>query len=150
MKNRQSLLLAALAALSLQACDVQVHSDTTRVQAPQAALPEDAQLRAPSTTIAMAPTPEQPAAVPEPAAVAPPAAAPEAVATAQAPVADAPAAMPAPAPAPETVAAHPETATLGAPAAAPEAAVNATAGIAAPTELQRFFEANAAKATAKR
>jgi hypothetical protein len=149
MKNWRLLLLAALAALSLQACDVQVHSGSTKVQEPQAALPEDTQLHAPATTIAVAPTPEQPAAPAEPVAAAPE------------PAADPAAALPALAPAmPAEVATQSETATLGAAAAVPEpaapvtatatATAPVTASIAAPTELQRFFESNAARLAAKR
>ena len=144
--NWRPFVLATLAALSLQACDIQVNTAGTKVQAPQASLPEDAQLNAPAATAAVTPppaAPEAPAVTPEPA--------PATETTAQ---------VPTTAPAPEVTAqvpAQPDTGTLGAPAATPattsatpaatpEAAVQVSTGAAAPTELGRFFEENAARA----
>jgi hypothetical protein len=127
MKNWRLALLAAVAALGLQACDVQVHTADTKVQPPQATLPEDTQLHAPATTTAAAAPPVEPATTVE------------ATTIAQAPV-------------------QPDTAALGASGASPDAGTTSTAtqtapasaGSAAPTELQRFFEANEPKASATR
>ena len=144
MKNWRPLLLAAAAALSLQACDVQVHSGDTKVQPPQATLPEDTKLNDQSAATP-APAPVGTSVAQAPAAPAAPAAAPLPETTAQAPAAatDASAALPAPA-ADVTAQApsSPDTGTLGA-SAAPAATTTA-----APTELQKFFENNAPAAKA--
>lgn len=156
MKNWRPFLLAALAALALQACEVQVNSGSTKVQEPRASLPEGTQLTVPANTTAAAPPPAQPvapadasaaaqAAVADVAVVVPapaPAPAPEATAIAQAPAAIASAALPALEPTVQAPA-QPDMGTLGAPAAVPDAIPAAPAGNAATTELARFFEANA-------
>ena len=127
-------LLAAAAALSLQACDVQVHSDAanTTVQSPQASLPEDTKLNEPQT-----------------ASVTPAADTTTNVATAPAPDAAASAAMPATDATATTAQAplQPDTSALGAAPESPAAASTATTS-AAPTELQRFFESNSPAAKA--
>lgn len=140
-------LVIALGTLGLQACDQQ--PSQTTVTAPQASLPDDASLRAPAATppataqapaASASPAPETTAQSTQPATSGdnsvPPAQA--AAADASAPVA---AASPTPEPAP------PSTAAMGAQPVDP--AASTPQGVAAPTELSRFFEPAAPAPTAK-
>ncbi|MCG2595082.1 hypothetical protein LZ009_20070 [Ramlibacter sp. XY19] len=142
-------LLAAAAALSLQACDVQVHSsaDNTKVQQPQASLPDNARLDG-QQTAAVTPPPVDTTAAPAPDAAAS-AALPVPDTTAQAPTQpDMTAQAPAQPDATAQVPAQPDTSALGAPGATPAASTATTS--AAPTELQRFFETNSPAAKAEK
>jgi murein DD-endopeptidase MepM/ murein hydrolase activator NlpD len=142
---RYSLLVAA-AALGLQACDQQ--PARTTVTPPQVSLPDDTPLQAPpGTATASPPVPAQtqPTTSGDNVAITAQAPASAASATEAAPATDPALAGPVAAPAPAT----PETAAMGAQpgpapaatAATPAAPAAATPdGMAAPTELSRFFE----------
>lgn len=170
--KKSLILLAAVAALGLQACDVQVHdSGKTTVHEPQSAPAENTRLAAPEgqgaaasapATIAAAPASaaaETTAAAPAP-ADATTAAAPASAATGSTAAASAPADTMAAASAPastdnSTASTQPvDTGTTTAQAATPSetATMGASAasaatgdGSAAPTELQRFFEDNGSR-----
>jgi murein DD-endopeptidase MepM/ murein hydrolase activator NlpD len=148
----------AFAALALQACD-QRPAQTT-VSPPQASLPDDASLRAPAAPpLVTAQAPAAPAAPPASAASA--SAAPETTAQAtqsttsgdnptppaQAAAADASAPVAVTSPTPEPAA--PATAAMGAAPPAPAAVDTTPAGVAAPTEMSRFFEPAAPASAAK-
>ncbi|MCC2674932.1 MAG: hypothetical protein K0R58_1879 [Ramlibacter sp.] len=119
MKSLHLPLVLALASLGLAACDV-------RTGAPESSTTASAPASQPSTPVDATPTPVQPGS--------------ESTAAAPAPATDPTAAGTAP-----VVGAAPDTSALGAPAA-DQAAV--PEGVAAPTELSRFLEENAARQAA--
>ena len=148
MKHWKLPLAAALAVMGLQACDINVReAPRTTVNAPQSSLPDDAVLRPGAESQAQAPA-QAPATDPSTTAALPPGTQP------QGPVDATPGAAPTPPDAATQSAqlppgSDPQTAAMGAPPAAggmgmPMAGVQD--GVAAPTELQRFFEESAASA----
>ena len=143
MKHWQLTLAAALAAAGLQACDVQVHEPArTTVNAPANSLPDNTPLNGQASTQAQAPAPV-------PSTTAPPTsgdntvaagAAADPMAAASGPQDAASAGAPqaaAGADAPQAAASAPETAAMG--AQATPSAAGTPDGVAAPTELSRFF-----------